>query len=295
MKEKILFIINPISGPGNKDWIEKSIERRIDISRYEVTHTFTEYAGHGKEIASEAVSNNIDIVVAVGGDGTINEIISQLINTPVKLGIVPLGSGNGLGRHVGISLNAEKALEIINHGVTETIDTCLANGFAFVNIAGVGFDAHISKVFNQGKKRGYLSYIKCTIQEYRNYKPKLYRCKHDQGEVEMECLSVAFANSQQYGNNAYIAPLASIKDGWMDVVFISPFPMYYWPVIIFKTLIKKLHTSSYIQSVRVKSVQINCNSPFPIHIDGEYRGEDTKVEVSINPASLNLIVGKRNI
>ena len=294
-KEKLIFIVNPISGYGKNAGIEKLINKHLDKNKYEYQLLKTSFPGHARKLTRQAVENDTDMVIAVGGDGTINEICHVLANTPVKLGIIPLGSGNGLGRHVGISLNPKKAINVINRGKCIAIDTCLVNGVTFVNIAGVGFDAYISKIFNQSQERGYLTYLKCIIQYFGRYHPGNYTFNRQGELIQKSFLTVAFANSQQYGNNAYVAPGASVKDGYLDVVFIRPFPNYYWPVLIFKTLAKTLHTSRYISTYRTRDFCLKSNDPVPMHVDGDYHGAHNSFRVEIQPKSLNLIVGKEVI
>ena len=294
-KEKLVFIVNPISGYGKNAGIEKLIARHLDQSRYEYELLKTSFPGHARELANGAIDNHVDMVVAVGGDGTMNEIAHVLVNTQVKLGIIPLGSGNGLGRHVGISLNPRKAINVINEGRCVAVDTCLVNDTTFVNIAGVGFDAFISKIFNQSQERGYLTYLKCIIQNINRYRPQHYTYNHQGKPIQKNYLTIAFANSRQYGNNAYIAPLASITDGYLDVVFVRPFPAYYWPMLIFKTLTKTLHTSRYISTYRTRRFHLKSNHPVPMHVDGDFLGIHNSFNVQIQPESLQLIVGREVI
>lgn len=294
-KENILFIINPISGYSKKGNIESQISKYLDHNRFNFQIAKTGYAGHARVIAREAVQDNINIIVAVGGDGTVNEIVNELIYSRAKLGIIPFGSGNGLGRHVGIPLNPKKAIETLNHGLCVPIDTCLINGFTFVNIAGIGFDAYISEVFNQSKQRGFITYIKFVIQHFYRYERGNFEFEIDGENKKQELLTIAFANSQQYGNNAYVAPTASIKDGFMDVVFVSSFPFYYWPVFILKTLTKKLHTSRYINTIRTKEFNVKTEKSTHMHVDGDYLGLYKEMQVKIQPKSLQLIVGRKSI
>ncbi|MDN5214450.1 diacylglycerol kinase family lipid kinase [Fulvivirgaceae bacterium BMA12] len=294
-KEKLLFVVNPISGYGKKDQIGALIDKYLDHHKYEYQLFKTNFPGHARELAQKAVSDETDMVIAVGGDGTINEIVNVLAKTQVKLGIIPLGSGNGLGRHVGIPLNPKKAINSINKGKCLPIDTCLVNGVTFVNMAGVGFEAYISKVFNESNERGLLTYLKCVIQHFNNYRTESYEFMVEGKLIKQRYLTIAFANSQQYGNNAYVAPRASIKDGYLDVVFVQTFPFYYWPVLIFKTLTKKLHTSRYIKTHRTKHFHLKAEHPVPMHVDGDFHSSLADFQVEIQPKSLNLIVGKEVI
>ncbi len=294
-EEYIVFIVNPISGYKKKINIDRCISTYLDRSRFSYSIKYTNYAGHGAEIARDAINDGTDILVAVGGDGTINEIVNVVANSQVKLGIIPMGSGNGLGRHVGIPVNVKKAIQVINNYHLEAVDTCKINGFVFVNAAGVGFDAYISEVFNQSKARGSITYIKSIIKHFYSYTKGNYEYEIDGETCRKELLTIAFANSQQYGNNAYVAPEASIKDGWLDVVFVSGFPFYYWPVFIYKTLAKKLHTSSYIDIVKRKEFHVRSDNQIHMHVDGDFRGQFKELDIYIQPKSLQLIVGRTSI
>ena len=173
--KKILAIINPISGTKDKEELPALIDEVIDPSKYSVECRFTQYAGHAAEMTRQAVADGVDVVLSVGGDGTCNEIARELINTPTALAIVPVGSGNGLARHLGISMDARKALEIVNDGVIADLDYCTANGRPFFCTCGVGFDALVSLKFAQGKRRGKLAYVAKALTEYLKYKSETYQ------------------------------------------------------------------------------------------------------------------------
>ena len=168
--KRLLAIINPISGTKDKEEIPALIREVIDPSKYRVECVFTQYAGHGAELTRRAVDESVDIVLSVGGDGTCNEIAGELIDTSTALAIVPVGSGNGLARHLGISMDVRKALEIINDGQIVDLDYCTANDRPFFCTCGVGFDALVSLKFAQGKRRGKLSYVAKALTEYLKYK-----------------------------------------------------------------------------------------------------------------------------
>ncbi len=185
---------------------------------------FSDGVSHARQIAKEAV-NKFHLVVAVGGDGTVNEVASAIVGSDAIFGIVPYGSGNGLSRFLGISMNAEKAIKNLGSGNIEIIDSARLNGQPFFNMAGMGFDAHISEVFSHGKKRGFLTYIKSSFEEIYKYKPQLYHLEIDGKTYEREAFMLSFANSSQYGNNAHISPHASVQDGLLDVCVIKQFPV----------------------------------------------------------------------
>ena len=200
--KKLLAIINPISGTKDKDEIPALIGEVIDPSKYGVECCFTRYAGHAAEMTRRAVADGVDVVLSVGGDGTCNEIARELINTPTVLAIVPVGSGNGLARHLGISMDVRKALEIVNDGVIADLDYCTANGRPFFCTCGVGFDALVSLKFAQGKRRGKLSYVAKALTEYLKYKSETYQIEMPDGTVTEKAFLIACGNASQYGNNA---------------------------------------------------------------------------------------------
>ena len=184
MKRSILFIVNPISGTRDKGAVQKDIETLTDASQFDYRIAFTEYAGHASVLAREAVENGFDIVVAVGGDGTVNEVARSLVHTPTALGIIPCGSGNGLARHLQIPLDARKAMQIINRATISSLDYGTINAMPFFCTCGVGFDAFVSLKFATGKKRGLLSYIENTLREGLSYKPETYTIEDEEGTVK---------------------------------------------------------------------------------------------------------------
>lgn len=222
-KKNILFIVNPISGTQGKEAIVKWIERLTDCSKYNYRICRTQYAGHAYELADEAAKKGIDIVVAIGGDGTINEVGRALIDTRTALGIIPCGSGNGLARHLGIPMDVRKAIQLINEGYSECIDYGKIDGHPFFCTCGVGFDAFVSLKFANSGKRGPLTYLENMLHESLTYKPEVYTIENSEGTMQRKAFLIACANASQYGNNAYIAPQASLTDGLMDITILEPF------------------------------------------------------------------------
>ena len=201
-KKQKLFIVNPISGTQDKEAILKEIEEKIDKDLFEVTISKTQYAGHAFDIATEAVNNKVDFVVAIGGDGTINEIGRALIHTETAMGIIPCGSGNGLARHLHIPMDVSNAINIINEANVRAIDYGIISGHPFFCTCGVGFDAFVSLKFADSGKRGLLSYLENTLQESLTYKPETYEIENSTGTVKYKAFLIACANASQYGNNA---------------------------------------------------------------------------------------------
>ena len=218
---KIKFIINPISGTGKQKGIEEYITKYF--KNFEIIHT--KKTGDATRISKEAVIEKIDAVIAVGGDGTVNECIKGLINTNTALGVIPCGSGNGFAYHIGMERTIEKAVKQLKNTHIEFIDTCTANGLPFVNVSGIGFDAHIANLFLTLTERGFVKYAKLTLREL-SYKSKEYTIRYNDIERKVNAYMIAFANSSQYGNNARISPRADFKDGLIDFVIVKDFPKW---------------------------------------------------------------------
>ncbi|NDV59736.1 diacylglycerol kinase family protein [Bacteroides sp. 519] len=279
--KKIVFIINPISGTQNKDSLVKLFGEIIDSSKFTWEIAYTERAGHAVELAAQAAKDNIDIVVAVGGDGTINEIARSLVHTDTALAILPLGSGNGLARHLRIPLEVKKALQVINEGVTETIDYGKINGTSFFCTCGVGFDAFVSLKFAEAGRRGPLTYLEKTLLESLNYKPETYELETEDGTQKYKAFLIACGNASQYGNNAYIAPQATITDGLLDVTILEPFTVLDVPSLAFQLFNKTIDQNSHIKSFRCKNLRIHRMCEGVVHYDGDpiKMGKDIDVEV----------------
>lgn len=288
-KLNILFIINPISGGKDKLKIPALIDANLDRSKFNANFAFTEYVGHASEIAEEAAGKNFDIIVAVGGDGTINEIASKVMQQHKILGVLPFGSGNGLARFLKIPMNTVKAIKVINNCKVSIIDTATFNEKCFFNMAGMGFDAHISSVFAGNKGRGLSGYVKLGLREVLSYKPQNYRIAIDGREYLRKAFVISVANSSQYGNNAHIAPTASVTDGLLDVCIIKEFPMYKLPLLAYEMLRSKTDHSKLVEIIKGKNIHISRIKEDAIHIDGEPYFMGTEIAVSVNPLSLNII------
>ncbi|WP_426581510.1 diacylglycerol/lipid kinase family protein [Mucilaginibacter sp. R-33] len=290
MKRKALFIINPISGGKKKDGVPELIKDTIDAGVMEPVIAFSDGVAHARVIASEAIGK-FDIVVAVGGDGTVNEVASAIVDTDTSLGIVPFGSGNGLSRFLGIPMDTRDAIKNLASGRTEIIDSARINGQPFFNMAGMGFDAHISEIFSHGKKRGFISYIKSSIKEVVGYQPQNYHLDIDGKKYDYKAFMLSIANSSQYGNNVHISPKASLQDGLLDVCVIKPFPLWRFPEMSMRMLIKATESSKYVEIIRGKQILIKREHTGPIHLDGEPQVAGTGIDITILPKSLKVIVG----
>lgn len=288
-KKNVLFIINPISGGRKKSGIEDLARSILDPARFSCAFVETIGPGHAHELAQEAVAQKSDAVIAVGGDGTINEIASALNHTNTALGIVPEGSGNGLALYLGIPLNERAALRRIAAFQTLKIDSGAINGAPFFNMAGIGFDASVSDRFAQETLRGPIGYMKVVLSEIATYQPKHYTLTIDGITYQREAFMISVANSPQYGNNAYIAPKASVNDGILDVCIIKKFPLYAFPIMVYHLFNRSADQSEYVEIIPGKEVLIERASEDVVHVDGEAKALGSTLKVDIFPQSIQVI------
>ncbi|HEX8515499.1 MAG TPA: diacylglycerol kinase family protein [Bacteroidia bacterium] len=289
MKKKICFIVNPISGVGRQKLIEKLIDESLDRTIYEYQIVYTRAAKHAIELAREAAFNRTDVVVAVGGDGSVNETAKGLVNTQTAMAIIPTGSGNGLARHLMIPLKLKKAMEIINRGKTTMIDTIRLNDETFVNVAGIGFDAHIGWEFAKFGKRGFSSYVKVILREFPKYKAQDFELVIDGKSTTKNAYLISFANGSQWGNNACIAPGADISDGIMDIAVLKDFNLFTGILIGYRLFQKTLHLSSHLETIRAKEVIVRQKGNIA-HIDGEPIECGKELKIKVDHLSLKVII-----
>jgi len=294
-KKRITFIINPISGTHSKDEIPQLIEKTIDHGLFDYDIRLTAYRGNASEIASECVAMGKDAVVAVGGDGTVNEVARSLTHTDTALGIIPCGSGNGLARHLCLPMDTKKSLEIINTYNVEAFDYGVINDLPFFCTCGMGFDAFISLKFAEAGKRGPITYVENVLKEGLNYKPETYEVTDSSGSHRHKAFLIACANASQYGNNAYIAPGATMKDGLMDVIIMEPFNALDAPQIAADLFMKTLGNNSKIKTFRTKELHIHRKEPGAIHYDGDPIMTGTDVDVHIEPQGIRIITNPEAI
>ena len=291
VKEKILFLINPLSGTSHKEHLPEIIKELADSAIFDIEIVITKYKGEATEIVRQKLSENCRYFVAVGGDGTVNEIAKALINTKAIMGIIPVGSGNGLARHLQIPLQSRKAIELINKQKYQAIDYGLINNKPFFCTCGVGFDALISEKFAQCKGRGASNYVRTVILEYFKYKPEIYQITvENEPMINRPAFLITFANGSQYGNNAYIAPNADICDGKLDICILSPFKLFKAPGIGFRLFSKNIDKSSLMHSEKASNILLERESEGVIHIDGEPCMMGKKIEISLISKGLNVIV-----
>ena len=289
-KKKITFILNPISGTHSKEEIPELIEKTLDHDLFEPRIVFTEYAGHAAEIAREESKAGTDVVVAVGGDGTVNEVARSLVHTPTALAIIPCGSGNGLARHLCLPLDIKKAIEVINSCKIERFDYGVINELPFFCTCGMGFDAFISLKFAEAGKRGPITYVENVLKEGLKYKPETYEVEDESGATRYKAFLIACANASQYGNNAYIAPGATMKDGEMDVIIMEPFDVLDAPQIAADLFMKTLGNNSKIKTFRTKHLHIHRKKEGAIHYDGDPMMTGTDVDVHIEHEGIRIVI-----
>lgn len=290
MKQKILFIINPISGGKSKQKIPGLIDSYLDKTKFDYRISFTERVEHAFMLSKAALKEGYQIVVAVGGDGTVNEVAKGIVNTESILGIIPFGSGNGLARTLKIPLSTVDAIKNINNNFSIKIDSARLNKRMFFNMAGSGFDAEISNEFAGDKKRGLLGYVRVAFQQIRNYNSQQYTINIDGKTIDRKAFILSIANSSQYGNDAHIAPHADVKDGILDIVIVKPFHFIKLPLLALYMFINKADKTSYVEYFKGKKILIQREKAGAIHLDGEPCIEEKDLSVEILPLSLNVIV-----
>ncbi|WKK58483.1 diacylglycerol kinase family protein [Sphingobacterium sp. BN32] len=288
-KKRILFVVNPISGGKKKTAFNKQVLEVLDLTRFEPTFKTTNHVNHAYELATQAIEEKYDAVIAVGGDGTINEIGSALAGTDTPLGIIPEGSGNGLALYLGIPMNESAALRRLNRFDSVAVDCAKVGEDRFFNIAGLGFDASVSDKFANETFRGPVGYLRTAINVLSKYKPKKYKLTIDGEEYEREAFMISVANSPQYGNNAYIAPNASITDGLLDVCIVHKFPLYTLPMMIFHLFNKTADQSEYVEIIPGKHIVIEQEGKDPVHLDGEPKELGQRIEIEVMERALNII------
>ncbi|MCX6233352.1 MAG: diacylglycerol kinase family lipid kinase [Bacteroidetes bacterium] len=289
-KKEVIFIINPASGVRSKNRMEDMIRTYLDKERYNQTILYTERAGHAIELSRKAARDKTDIVVAVGGDGSLNEIAKGLIGTDTAMGIIPAGSGNGLAHHLRIPFRISKAIETINKGKIKKIDTIRINGELCVSIAGVGFDALVAKEFEKARRRGFQTYFRIILTEYLNYKPRKYKITIDGKKYKEKALFISFANSNQFGYNASIAPHATVDDGLIDVCIIKKIPLAKVVFLANLLFLKKIDQTNDITIIKGKEIKLSRKRSKIVNIDGEHVKLKKKLIIKIDPLSLNVIV-----
>jgi len=286
--ESILFIVNPISGGKDKQRILALIEKLLDRERFRYEIRPTEYAGHGIELAR---ASKADIVVAVGGDGTVSEVAQGLAGAPDKaLGIIPCGSGDGLALHLGISRRPKKAIRQLNRSETAVMDYGTVEGHPFFCTTGVGMDADVAWAFAKSGKRGLKTYVAKTLAVWRHFKPDTYRIEVDGKVHTMPATFVTVANVNQWGNNAVIAPEASVRDGQFDVTVLHPFTLWDVPALGIRLFLRRFTRARKVTSLRGRNIVLQRSSAAPAHFDGDPIEMGTTLHIAMHEAAVRVRV-----
>jgi len=290
-KKKILFVINPIAGKGRKELFPSWVDSLLDKSVYDYELCYTKEKGHAKQLAAQAVEEGIDIVAAVGGDGTVNEVAQAMIDSNITMAIVPFGSGNGLARMLKISLQPQNVIKkVINKGRSKYIDTALVNGVPFVSIAGFGLDAETADAFARDGHRGFLTYSKIAVEKY--FHAQIDSCTitlNDNVTFDSRPLMVTFANSNQFGYEAKIAPKAMLDDGLLDVCILKKPILPAAPFVATQLLAGQIHHSPYFQSLQARKIFVRRKKDAVVNIDGEPIMMDKDLLVEVKPLSLKIL------
>lgn len=287
-QQKALLVINPISGTGKKNGLAEMVGRRLEPAGIAVDTVLTKCAGDATVIARGAIDDGYDIVIAAGGDGTVNETAIALCDSGVTLGILPCGSGNGLARHLSIPIDLHGALEVIARGKHESIDYGTVNGRPFFCTFGMGFDAAVSHKFAQSGHRGFSTYIKTTFKEFRTYTPEEYRISIDGQVLTERAFCIAVCNASQYGNNAYVAPQASITDGYLDVTIIHYGNVATTALVGLDMMLGTIQKHVLVTTLRASNLTIERASEGPAHMDGEPLILPAKLDVKCHESRLNV-------
>lgn len=287
--KKVRFIVNPKSGTHNKRAILELIPLYFKSEEFQTEVIHTAYAGHATSLAAASAAEGWDVVVAVGGDGTVNEVARSLTHSSTALGIIPCGSGNGLARHLGIPINHVKAMSLLREMHIELLDYGILNEQKFFCTCGVGFDAFVSDKFASAGKRGFKTYIENTLWEGFKYKPETYEVEIDGNKESIKAFLIACGNASQYGNNAYITPGASMSDGLMDVTIIEPFSLIEAPQIAIQLFNKTLKNNNRIKSFQCRNLRIHRKTSGVVHYDGDPIIEDKTLDIRIVEKGIHII------
>jgi len=285
-----LFIINKFSGGGYRPEVEGRIIEQCKALDIESTIAFTQSRGHAIELAHLAAEQKFDLVFAVGGDGTVNEVAQGLVNTGVTMGILPKGSGNGLARHLGIPMSFRRALGVLRKNQVRAIDTLSVNGKLSVNVSGIGFDGYIAGLFANKAKRGLAGYAKLVLKEFITFQPFDAEVTVNGEVLKAKPFLIAVANSSQFGNNARVAPRASVSDQLMDLCLIKKVPLAQAPGFAGKMFTGQLAHSRFVEMRQTDRLTIELDKPMAYHIDGEAMSAASSFDVLVQPASLNMLL-----
>ncbi|AZA63076.1 diacylglycerol/lipid kinase family protein [Chryseobacterium indoltheticum] len=282
--EKVAFIINPFSAKKNYQPFLNELKSKVQNPLYYISESIL-----GTDDFIESHFDDVDFFVAIGGDGTISTVAKKLIGTEKVLAIFPAGSGNGFSNETQFSKNLDELLNKLKAKKSRKIDTFTVNDRLSINVSGTGFDGKVVKEFEK-TNRGFKNYIKVSLKTFFNYKPiKLKFFDENYKQYNGKYLMINIANTRQFGNNAYIAPMASKSDGLVDMVLVKKFPLTYSPLFAFRMFTKKLKEDDYITYLPVSEIEFKVNTK-NWHLDGEYNKIKSPIHVKVQPSSLNILI-----
>lgn len=267
--KRIVFIVNPKAGTNLQKHIRKSVDQFLDHRKFIYSIWHTEKAGHAAELARQAREEGYDIVVAVGGDGSINEVASELMHSETILGVIPAGSGNGLAMHLGYGRNIDRAVHKLNTADVVTIDCGLLNGHPFINLAGIGFDGLVAKRMKGSNWRGFLPYFLKSVEAGLSYNPKVCTIETEHRTITQKCFVITVANGPMYGYNFQIAPDARLDDGLFSVVVFKDVPRWQYFAAIPSSLKGKIYDAAFVEHFEARHLKISCTGTNFVHVDGE--------------------------
>lgn len=287
MKVKTLVVVNPISGVGRQKKIEQLLRQHLNHDLFDYTVSYTEHIHHGTTLARQAADQGYDCVVAVGGDGSVNDVVQGIQGSSLRLGIIPCGSGNGLARSLKLPLIPALAIRVLNQRYEQTIDTIRVNDrWTVANAAGCGYDAYIARLMHAAKTRGFSAYTNLVLREYDRYKNSDYRLTIDGHLYHRNAWFIAVANSRQFGYNLAVAPKAKLDDGLMDISIIDKVPIEHLPVTAPLAFTNHLDLSQHVEMFRAKELLIEGNRDRWVNLDGEGENLGTTVHFVVLPHSL---------
>lgn len=287
-----MFVVNPLAGNGKSETITPLIKSYFSRHSVEPIINLSQYAGHATVICKELIKKKPSAIIAVGGDGTVNEVVNGIGLSGVPMGIIPHGSGNGFARHLGIPTHLEKALALIKAGYSIPVDLIRIGERYSINVSGVGFDALVAWKFQKERKRGLSSYLKITAKEFLTYQPKKYELTVDGKKSECEAFMISIANSSQFGNNILIAPQASVCDGLLDLCIIKPFPKLFILNMIYWLLKKRIDHNRYVKIIKAKKISIEQQQNI-YHLDGEALEGHSMIQAEVVEKSFRVIIPAR--
>ena len=287
--EKICFIINPKAGYQKYNHVIEIIKKKLDVSKFQYKIELSKNKYDIKKITKREIKNNTNFFVAVGGDGTVNEICSEIVNTNIKIGVIPIGSGNGLAYEMGLTKNIEDCITTINNNCYKEIDSISINNLFSFNVAGIGYDAFVAKYFSQEKKRGMFKYMYLSFYLLNKYRSKKYTISFNEKKININPFTIAICNSRQYGNNFYICPEAKIDDGKINLCLIEDCSFINLISLTWKFYFGKINKSKLYKTYKSNNITIDSSDNILMHVDGESVNLDKKVEISINEKSIKFV------